>query len=419
MIGSGSARRTERVRFPRRAVAAALLIAFLIAFTPFPAGASFCDTPRGLEKFHAALDSIEKGERKRPLTVLHLGDSHIALDNFTRGLRSRWTEAYGDAGRGLMPGVPFRYYAPDGFDVGMKGKWEIESSLHAHASGIFGIQGFRADGEDRRAVMSLRSYAPVSRVVVDVYGTPYSGAILLKLGDAASLKLQTRREVPGFVQLNVPAASVHEIRLMPAGTGPVHILGWSFLSSASPGVRYDSFGIVAATASITSRWDKATVMHQISAMKPDLVILGYGTNEGFDNGLDLDRYSKLVSGFADKIVQAAPHASIVLLGPFDGARQGSGEECSGGWRTPPKLDGVRGVLRSLAASRGYFFWDGAAAMGGRCAANEWAKAEPPLMYADRVHLRPAGAERLSADLWNALMGQGKMEGSCGLPGAQD
>jgi hypothetical protein len=26
------------------------------------------------------------------------------------------------------------------------------------------------------------------------------------------------------------------------------------------------------------------------------------------------------------------------------------------------------------------------------------------MYADRVHLRAAGAERLSAQLWNSLMG---------------
>lgn len=414
MTGSGSARRTERHRLSPRALVAALLI----AFAPFPAGASSCDTPKGLETFHAALRSIESGERSHPLTILHLGDSHIALDNFTRGLRTRWTEAYGDAGRGLMPGVPFRYYAPDGFALDMKGKWEMVSSLPAHASGIFGIQGFRADSEDRAAVMSLRSEAPVSRIIIDVYGTPHSGAFFLQIGDAAALKLQTKQEAPGFLQLSVPAAGADEVRLSPAGTGVVHILGWTLLSSASPGARYDSFGIVAATASVTSRWDRTTVTRQIAAMKPDLVILGYGTNEGFNNGLDLDGYRKLVAGLADTVVKAAPGASIALLGPFDGARQGSGEECSGGWRTPPKLEGVRGVLRSLAASRGYFFWDGATAMGGRCAANEWAKADPPLMYADRVHLRPAGAERLSASLWNALMARGSAEGSCNNKGGQ-
>lgn len=414
MIGSGSARRIDGLKRPLQAIALLLLSAAFPAF----ASASVCDAPRGLEKFRAAVASVEQGQRKRPLTILHLGDSHIALDSFTRGLRTRWGESLGDAGRGLMPGVPFRYYAPDGFDVKMSGSWDVASSLPADGSGPFGIQGFRASSDDREAVMSVHSEAPVSGVVVDVYGTPYSGALLLKLGDGAALKLQTRRDFAGLLQLTVPAADVHDVHLMPAGTGEVHVLGWSFRTSASPGVRYDSFGVVAATASIVTRWDAATVSAQIAAMKPDLVILGYGTNEGFNNGLDLDGYRKLVADFIARVGEAAPDASIALLGPFDGARQGTGEACSGGWKTPPKLDGVRGVLRGLASARGYFFWDGAKAMGGRCAANEWAKAVPPLMYADRVHLRPTGAEKLSADLWNALMGQGKESGACRPPDGQ-
>ncbi|MEP2827871.1 GDSL-type esterase/lipase family protein [Parvibaculum sp.] len=414
MTGSGSVQRTDRLWFSLRAVLAALLISVF----PAASSAASCDETRGLEKFHKAIEDVEGGLRSRPLTILHLGDSHIALDSFTRGLRNQWAGIFGSAGRGLMPGVPFRYYAPDGFKPEMSGNWDIASSLPANATGPFGIQGFRVSSADRNAVMSVHSESAVSRVVIDVYGTPYSGALLLKLGDAATLKLSTKRDVPGLVQLSVPAANVHEVRLMPAGTGDVHVLGWSFLSSVSPGMRYDSFGVVAATASITTRWDRQTVRAQIAAMKPDLVILGFGTNEGFNNGLDLEAYRQLAGGFAGEIEEAAPDASIALLGPFDGARQGTGEACGDGWMTPPKLDGVRRVLRDLAAARGYFFWDGGAAMGGRCAANEWAKADPPLMYADRVHLRPAGAEQLASALWTALKGQERRGSSCTRAGDQ-
>lgn len=411
MTGSGLARRIDGFCRILRAPIAALLIAVV----PSISHAAQCVVPQGLEHFRDAVEKVDAKERTRPLTVLHLGDSHIALDNFTRGLRKRWQEVYGDAGRGLMPGVPFRYFAPDGFDVGMGGAWNIASSLPADASGPFGIQGFRVSGSDTSAVMTLHAEHPLTRVEIDAYGGPDTGAMLLQLGDAAALKLQTRRDAPGLVRLSVPAANVQDVRLSPAGGGAVHILGWNFASSASPGVRYDSFGVVAATASITSRWDNEVVRQQIAALKPDLVILGYGTNEGYDNGLDLDGYRRLVAGFIDLLEMAAPDASIVLLGPFDGARQGTGAACGGGWAIPPKLEGVRGVLRSLAAARGAFFWDGGAAMGGRCAADEWARADPPLMYADRVHLRVAGAERLSASLWSALMERGK-GAACGTAG---
>lgn len=375
--------------------------------TQFAAASECAPGKPGLGKFHAAVKEVESGESSHPLTVLHLGDSHISLDGFTRGLRTRWQERLGDAGRGLMPGVPFRYYAPDGYMLAMTGQWDVFSSLPADAQGPFGIQGFRVEAASREAAITLSSETPLSGVEIEAYGGPEAGAILLALGNAAPLRLQTRQAEPGYMRFRIPAANVHEVKLSPAGTGPVVLLGWAMLKKAASGARYDSHGIVAATAAVTTRWDEGIVRAQISALRPDLVILGYGTNEGFNNGLDMAAYRALVDGLAGLVMEAAPGASLVLLGPFDGARQGSGVLCEGGWATPPKLDAVRGVLREIAAARGGFFWDGGAAMGGRCAADRWARAEPPLMFADRVHLRASGGELLAASLHEALM-----EGAC-------
>ena len=304
-----------------------------------------------------------------------------------------------------MPGIPFRYYAPDGYELAMRGPWDIVSSLPAAAEGPFGIQGFRATAGDPDAVTTMSAAEAIAALTLEVAGGPDTGAVMLKLGDAAPFRLSTRRAEPGLVRLTVPAAA-SRATLWPAGNGPIHLLGWSVahgVPDGRPGLRYDSHGIVAATAAITSRWDEHVVAAQLAALKPDLVILGYGTNEGFDNGLDLDAHKALLAGLIGRIHAAAPGTSIALLGPFDGARQGTGETCGGGWATPPKLGPLRETMRALAAEDGAFYWDGEAAMGGRCSVHRWALETPPLAYADRVHLRPSGAALLGEALWVALM----------------
>jgi len=68
----------------------------------------------------------------------------------------------------------------------------------------------------------------------------------------------------------------------------------------------------------------------------------------------------------------------------------------------------RRAQEEAAAAEGAFFWNAAAAMaageGAACAIHTWVLAEPPLAYSDHVHLTPAGAERLAARFWEALMG---------------
>jgi len=391
-----------------RAVRLAAVALFAAILTPSVLRAEAClPAPAGLQTFHAAIDAIEAGTRSHPLMVLHLGDSHISLDHLPRALRQRWQTRFGDAGRGLMPGVPFRYYAPDGFELSIRGPWSVVSSLPRTAEGAFGLQGFRATADGHSATITMNAVEPFSSLTLELVGGPDTGTVMLAFGDAAPFRLPTRRAEPGLLRLTLPADETRRAVLWPAGNGPVHLLGWSVarnVAGAGPGMRYDSHGIVAATAAVTTRWDKDIVSAQITAMKPDLVILGYGTNEGFDNGLDLDAYKALLGGLVDDIRAAAPGASFALLGPFDGARQGTGEPCGGGWKTPPKLGPLREMQRELAAETGAWFWDGAEAMGGRCAVHRWATADPPLAYADRVHLRPAGAAFLGEALWAALMG---------------
>lgn len=62
-----------------------------------------------LAPFYAALGKLEAGSASEPMTILHLGDSHIAADHITGEVRRLLQARFGDAGRGLMmPVFPSR-----------------------------------------------------------------------------------------------------------------------------------------------------------------------------------------------------------------------------------------------------------------------------------------------------------------------
>lgn len=378
-------------------------------------GLAACATERGcapaaqapgeLSQFHAALRALEREERRAPVTILHLGDSHIALDHLTGVLRARWQAGYGDAGRGLQPGIPYRYYAPQGYGVSMEGPWEVASSLRADARGPFGIQGFRATASQSGASIEIRAAHDIGAIEIEAASAPEAGSLLVEAGEAAAQRFSTRGVRGELARLRVSVAKTRRVRLSVAGDGPVSLLGIAVLSG-HPGVRYDSYGITGATVDVIGHWDARIVEGQLAALRPDLIILGYGTNEGFNGALDLDAYARRLAAAIARFRRMAPQASIAVLGPFDGARRvkaGEADNCGDGWATPAKLDALRERQRRVAQEAGAWFFDGSRVMGGACGIHDWAKAAPPLAWPDHVHLKPEGAHRAGEALLAALM----------------
>lgn len=409
--GAGMARRIRHSSLKRIRFWAALMLWSVsvpaCAASPCPAPVP----PEGLQKFYQAISDLKLGARQRSVTVLHLGDSHIALDHLTGELRRRGAALLGDGGRGLPPGVPYPYYAPQTYQINMSGNWRIASSLTGTAPGPFGMSGFRIEARDAGAEVSLVSEHAIGAVEIEAYGGPDTGALLLTLGQAAPLTLPTKSEKPGVVFLRVPAAGVREVRLQVAGNGPVGLLGWT-MAGTGPGFRYDSYGISGATLDVVSHWDDAVVEAEITRLAPDLILLGYGTNEGFNDQADAAAYGRRFGQLIGRLQRLAPQASIGVLGALDGARRAKPDDralCTSGWgtsgwATPPKLGILRDVQRDIARQDGLFYIDMSGAMGGVCGIARWAEAEPPLAWPDHVHLRPEGARVAGTRLWHELMG---------------
>ena len=140
--------------------------------------------------------------------------------------------------------------------------------------------------------------------------------------------------------------------------------------------------------------------------RPDLVILAYGTNEGFDELLDPRAYEALLRAQIERVREASPGTVILILGAPEAMRGDGGGRCAGDadhrWKAPDTLSVVRDVQHRVAASMGVAFWDWRGRMGGDCSAHALTLGETPLMRGDHVHFTGPGGDwigsLLAADL---------------------
>ena len=227
---------------------------------------------------------------------------------------------------------------------------------------------------------------------------PKRGGVTIQVGSTKKTFSARGPEGSKFVRLDARGTTA---TVRPAGRGTTTILHWA-TGRDRPGVRYVNFGLVGATVDVTRRWDPKLVANDIRALQPDLIVYGYGTNEGFNAGVDLDRYRSYARKFVRSLQRAAPDADVAFIGAADGAsRRHSGSRCSGGYRTPVKLGGVRRTVKSMAKEMGAGYWDWAGAMGGRCSVDKWAR--QGLAAKDRVHLTGKGYDRSASMFVSQLL----------------
>ncbi len=429
---------------PKTGTLKSTLIAGLLAVVISGCATEPCDpsvpVDPALRAFYDRLYGLESGMDPQSLRVLHLGDSHIAGDRFSGSLQSRFAARFGDAGRGqLPPGSPFPYYRRQGISVDSSDGWTVFSSLSGSGVGPFGLSGYRAEAAsaDEWMMFTVVDGAPLKRLTLNLLQQPGGGTISLWADSVARGQFQTNGAAPRLMQVSVETDGARRIMVRPEGDGPVALLGWGGEGSG-PGVVYETQGIPGATLGVMDAWDTGIVGAELQAMKPDLIILGYGTNEGFDDALDADLYREKLERHVRALKEQVPTATILLLGAFDGARlpawaelRSSAQEATraalpceplalheratydtlnaardpvlGRWHSPPNLSAVRAAQQAVARSDGYAYWDGAAAMGGACAIHEYVFQEPPLAYGDHVHLTPAGADLMASRLWDRLI----------------
>ncbi|MFT6490739.1 MAG: lysophospholipase L1-like esterase [Parvibaculaceae bacterium] len=390
------------------------------------------------EKFHV----LDRQQSSTPLRILHLGDSHIAADNFSGDLAKLFHARFGDAGRGQFPaGEPFPYFRRQGFTISATDGWQTVNSLSPQATGLFGLSGVRTTSAASHDLIRLRADTPdgFGNIELDVLQQPGGGSFTLTLDGTPLGPFTTHGTSTRLMRVNLNGKTAQTILLSPNGDGPVSLLGMGS-EKARAGVRYESHGIPGATLALMNKWDEAILSAQLSAMQPDVIILGYGTNEGFDDHLNMKAYRALMEEKIVFLESNAPKASILILGAFSGNRLPRWSQTAAWsqikniarkdlpcrplelneratydillqnqnmvlarWHEPPRLAQVRRVQKQLAQKNGLWYFDGQAVMGGPCGMHQWVQESPPRAYGDHVHLTSLGAQSMARAFWDQLI----------------
>lgn len=386
-------------------VAIGLLAVFAAAQAPVsPASGCFSATLCDAGAVPALLGKLRGANREaRPVHILQIGDSHTAGDMITNGLRTRLQARYGHGGRGVLAaGRPYSGYITWGVTASQSQGWSVNALYgrgHDGQGPPIGLAGFTQTAwraGERLGIATDSGEHDFDRMVVCALTRPGAGTVSLRLGEEAqtwSLAAPGQGAACRTIEADRPVSSASVTTL---GDGPVSITSFGTFRR-SGGVVVSNLGVVGAQLQHLERADDGVVRQELAAWRPDLIILAFGTNEGFSTRASTSDYEAGLRGQVARIRrQAGRDVPIMLLGAPDAASRSSGigAGCGSGWYTPSFLGQVRSVQRRVARELGLGFWDWEQAMGGRCAARAWQS--QGMMRGDMVHFTPEGGDRIGA-----------------------
>lgn len=398
------------------AICAAIASVFALAASADEAPAcrdAFC----GGETLGPFFDKLEAGPvRGQTINILQIGDSHSAGDNLAGGWREPLQAHYGNGGRGAMPpGKPFDGYIPRDVTVTQSAGWSVTSLFDpAFRTGerraLFGISGFRQTAAAAGATLTMTPDTPAfsfRRFVVCAVMGPGQGAYTLRLGDAVTRQVSLDAPDTHVGCTTVQSEARQSLAEIAVDAGPVTLTSWGSFTDDG-GITLSNLGVVGTQISNFAETDDAAVKAEIEAYRPDLVVIEFGTNDGFVGRFEPESYEAVLRSQIARIRRLSDHTPILLLGAPDADSDrtelaanaptdpGDPHPGPGFWYPPPALAAVRDIQRRVARQMGVAFWDWSSRMGGPGTADRWANADPPLMRKDRVHYTVAGGRKVGA-----------------------
>ncbi|ACA18967.1 conserved hypothetical protein [Methylobacterium sp. 4-46] len=351
-------------------------------------------------------------EPRAAVSILQIGDSHTAADLFTGAARALLQARYGEGGAGyLPPGRPHPGVRDGRFAATASAGWRFASIQRSATPEAFTLSGFTASARGAGEVLRLAADppAPYGLIEIEARTGPGAGAIEIRVDGERVRTASLRAAAPGWTLLRLPAprggpAALTTLAIRTTGPGPVTLASIGLFRPGG-GVTYSHLGFPGATVDVLARFPAPVIARDLRRLRPDLIVLAFGTNEGFDDALDPAAYRARYRAALRRLRAAAPRARLVVIGPPAAGRAGPG--CGAGEGAcapaaapakqgacavppPPKLDAVRAAQRQVAAEEGAAFWDWAALMPPDCPAEAWRRLDPPLMSKDHIHFTKLG-----------------------------
>ena len=342
--------------------------------------------------------------KRHGVRILQIGDSHTAADFFTGELRRIFQARFGNGGVGYIePGKPHPGLRHSSLSISASPDWIYTSLQRSQDRDNFYLSGFNATARARGATLNFSSEQknPWDQLEIEVLFGPGEGTLLVSIDGQRLFKESLRSERPERrVLRSTPQRGrllmAQRLSLETASDEPVTVGSVAFFNLQS-GVSVSKIGFPGATVDILNKITERTFADELRRLTPQIIIIAFGTNEGFNDNLDLASWTRNYSHALGKIQTVLPEARIVLITPPAASRVSS-SLCS----PPPNLERVRSQIIEIARREGLLYWDWSKLMPEKCGAQAWASATPRLMADDLVHLTKTGYEVSARQFANIL-----------------
>lgn len=337
--------------------------------------------------------------------IVHIGDSHIQADVFSGKLRQDFQTTFGNSGRGLIfPYKVAKTNEPSSFKTSSNVAWQSKRNVFPDQPMPIGISGVTIETGDTSSELKL--------VVKDQGGLDYSfnkltlfhakndenfdfavyDSLYHEIGYVSTSAGSTNKFTSTLL-FDKPYKQVM-LKSCPRNTSQTcaRIYG-ILLENSQPGVLYSMIGVNGAEF----RHFNASVYftEQLSALKPDLVIISMGTNEGFAASFDKEKFYSQIDSLVSSIKRSNPGAEFLLTTPGDSFRKSR----KGRVKNPNMLI-ARNTIISYCKQNNLACWDLYAVMGGYGSMANWFKAG--LTAKDKLHFNTRGY-LIQADLMYAAI----------------
>jgi lysophospholipase L1-like esterase len=404
---------------------------FFLSATALPAAASELAQEDG--KFVQVADATTARQVKQDippkslsgLAILQIGDSHTAADYFTGEVRRILQERFGDGGPGyLVVGTPHPGIRHSLIKSSLSAGWTYATLQKSNGSGPFSLTGFTAATSAPHETVSLtaETEAPYGLIEISTRTGPGRGAIEVALDNIVCAEKHLASDNDERIVWRIFPSQCHKrefkaltITTRDNGAVTLDAIG---LFEKPAGLTYSNIGFPGATIDIINKFEPAILTQELKRLAPQIVVLAFGTNEGFKDDIDVEDYRAHFNDAVARIRAALPSVKLVMILPPDAARltahcepeaaakatcesnpeppaTGVADKEVCAWRRPPQLDRIRDVQREIAQHMQIPTWDWSKLMPADCGAHIW-WSERHFMARDHIHFTQDGY-RFSAE----------------------
>lgn len=375
------------------------------------------DVQSPLAPFYERLLTVYKN--KKPLRIIHYGDSQIEGDRISGVLRQYFQSQFGGSGPGFVCA-----YEEQGFACPVvckyKGNWtryarygRRDTSVH-HSRFGYMVSYSRFSARENGGKLDINNVFSASVNIkskernlyplrwnfrtVDIYYGSNRQPFFVEIYHRDSLVYLAGGRVRSGVQ-KISWRSrypISECTINFTGSDSPDIYGIALDDTA--GIAYDNIPMRGSSGLEFTQLSSDHMLQFANQIDAGLIILQFGVNVVPNIRDSYTYYQIAFTKQIQKLQSIYPHTPILVIGVSDMAMKEGDEMIS-----CPNIELIRDAQKTAALNCGCAFWDLYSAMGGRNSMYSWVNAQPPLARKDFTHFNYEGARLVGNMLYRALI----------------